>query len=101
MITALNKISLSKFKPLLVFLLLFLFFSLSVGKEQLHNHKPNEPGRNDCPALIISQSFSSGITVHFEFPAFQTVESYFTIPNYSKPATSKLFTTNLRAPPKV
>jgi len=101
MLTALNKISLSKFRPFLIFLLLFLIFSLSVGKEQFHNHKPDEPGSENCPALVISQSFSSGITVHFELPVFQPVEFYFAIPNLSKPVTPKLFTTDLRAPPRV
>lgn len=74
MTVMLKKISFSKTKPFLVFLLLFLSFSLTVGKEYLHNHKPNEPERDDCPALIISQSFSSGITVHFELPSKLKVE---------------------------
>ena len=101
MTTELNKISPSKFKSFLVFLLLFLLFSLSTGKEYLHNHKSNEPEPNDCPALIISQSFSSGITVHFELPPSQLVEFYFDIQNHFNPDKLKLQNTNLRAPPIV
>jgi len=99
LITKSKKILLLKIKHTFVLALLFLLLMLSSAKEQFHNHKPNESERDDCPTLIITQSFSSAITIHFELPAFQTIELYLDIPNYSKSLKSKSFIINLRAPP--
>lgn len=96
-----NKILRFKAISFLVILLISLLFSLSIGKEYLHNHKPNEFEGDDCPALIISQTFSSGITVYFELPHFQIVEFYFDITNHTNHNKPKLQRNNLRAPPIV
>ncbi|MHB8871543.1 MAG: hypothetical protein ACYC5G_03765 [Candidatus Doudnabacteria bacterium] len=99
MLNSINKISTSKVKSIPVFLLLFLFFLLSIGEESLHNHKPNERERDDCPALIISHTFSSGITVHFELQNEFKVESIIDIQQIFPTFQQNPNTTYLRGPP--
>ena len=98
---SINKISVSKDKSSLVLFLLFLIFLLNSGKELLHNHKPIEPERDDCPSLVISHTFSSGITIHFELPHDFMVESLIDIQQIFSTFQQKPKTTYLRGPPLV
>jgi hypothetical protein len=101
MLNSINNISVSKAKSSLVLFLLFLIFSLSSGKEFLHNHKPNEPERDDCPALVISHTFTSGTPIHFELPQVFIVESNVDIPQIFPIFQERPDTNYLRGPPLV
>ncbi|MFA6978608.1 MAG: hypothetical protein WC209_04710 [Ignavibacteriaceae bacterium] len=101
MLNSINKISVLKAKSSLVLFLLLLIFAFNSGRELLHNHKPNEPERDDCPAFIISQTFSNGITIHFELPNEFIVESNIDTPQILLTFQNKPSVSYLRGPPLV
>lgn len=80
-----------------LYLLFFLF--LGSGKELLHNHKPNESERVDCPALIISATFGSAISIHFELPKEFIVETTVDLSQNIFISHPNLSLTYLRGPP--
>ena len=80
-----------------IYLLFFLF--LSSGKELLHNHKPDINEHDDCPVLVISHTFGSGITTSFELQNEFIVESGIDIQKIIPTLQQKPNTTYLRGPP--
>lgn len=80
-----------------VYILFFLF--LSSGKELLHNHKPDEFEHDNCPAFTISQSFSSGIIIHFDLQNEFIVESEVKTLQVLQGFQQKPVTKYLRGPP--
>jgi len=80
-----------------IYLLFFLF--LSSGKELLHNHKPDINEHADCPVLVISHTFGSGIIINFELQNEFIVESNFDILQIFFIPQSKPSKTYLRGPP--
>jgi hypothetical protein len=94
-----NKILSKKYSHSIAVLFLLFFLFLSSGKELLHNHKPNEPERDGCPALVISQNFSSGITINFELQNEFIVESNIDTPQILLTFQNKPSVSYLRGPP--
>jgi len=96
-----NKILLSRYSYSITVLYLLFFLFLSSGKELLHNHKPNERERNDCPALIISHTFSSGITINIEFQNEFIVESNIDTPQIFLTSQHEPAASYSRGPPLI
>jgi len=96
-----NKILSTKYSYSITVVYLLFFLFLSSSKELLHNHKPNETEHDDCPTLVISQTFSSGITIDFELQNEFIVESSIDIQQINPTLQQKPNTTYLRGPPLV
>jgi hypothetical protein len=94
-----NKILSTEYSYSIAALYLLFFLFLSSGKELLHNHKPDESEGADCPTLIISDTFGSAISAHFELPKEFIVESIVNISQNIFISQSKPSTTFLRGPP--
>lgn len=96
-----NKILSTRYSYAIIVLYLLFFLFLSAEKELLHNHKPNEPERDDCPALIISHTFDSGITINFELQNEFIVDSNIDTPQIFPTFQHEPSASYLRGPPLI
>jgi hypothetical protein len=85
---------------IVVFYILFFLF-LNIGKELLHNHKPDINEHDNCPVLILSQVLSSGISVNVELQNEFIVESSLEVPQIFFLPQSNYKTVSLRGPPTI
>jgi hypothetical protein len=96
-----NKILSSRYSFSIAAIYLLFFLFLSSGKELLHNHKPDINEHADCPVLVISHTFGSGITTNFELQNEFIVESSIDIQKIIPTLQQKPNATYLRGPPLV